>query len=104
MEHTKNKQEWRKLTSNLIKKSRLWITSENNFTYSIKGSFLHEYQGDREKEEMVNYALRMSQSAVQRLTHADSLGDLKESHPVFFGFTGKQQGPLWVGNKYCDYE
>lgn len=80
------------------------VISGNNFTYSIKGSFLHEYQGEREKEEMVNYALRMSQSAVQRLTHADSLGDLKESHPVFFGFVGKQQGPLWVGYKYYDYE
>lgn len=51
---------------------------------------------------MVNYALRMSQSAVQRLTQADSLGDLKESHPVFFGFVGKQQGSLWVGNEYYD--
>lgn len=78
------------------------IISRINFISSIKGSFLHEYQGEREKEEMVNYALRMSQSAVQRLTHADGLGDLKELHPVFFGFVGKQQGSVWVGNKYYD--
>ncbi|XP_061715106.1 protein disulfide-isomerase TMX3 [Cydia pomonella] len=61
----------------------------------IKGSQYHEYNGERLKEDMVNYAVRMSQPAVQRLTQADSLGYLKEAHPVFFGFVGKQQGPLW---------
>ncbi|KAJ8713535.1 hypothetical protein PYW07_013905 [Mythimna separata] len=61
----------------------------------IKGPYRHEYVGERVKDEMVNYALRMSQPAVQRLSQADSLGYLKETHPVFFGFVGKQQGPLW---------
>ncbi|KAF9418983.1 hypothetical protein HW555_004310 [Spodoptera exigua] len=62
----------------------------------IKGPYRHEYIGERVKEDMVNYALRMSQPAVQRLSQADSLGYLKETHPVFFGYVGKQQGPLWV--------
>ncbi|XP_075978910.1 protein disulfide-isomerase TMX3-like [Anticarsia gemmatalis] len=61
----------------------------------IKGSYHHEYAGERQKEEMVNYAMRMSQPAVQRLSQADSIGYLKESHPVFFGYVGKLQGPLW---------
>lgn len=64
--------------------------------YSIKGSSHHEYLGERQKEEMVNYAMRMSQPAVQRLSQADSIGYLKESHPVFFGYVGKLQGALWV--------
>lgn len=45
---------------------------------------------------MVNYANRMSQPAVQRLSQADSIGYLKEVHPIFFGFVGDLQGPLWV--------
>ncbi|CAB3251724.1 unnamed protein product [Arctia plantaginis] len=61
----------------------------------IKGSFRHEYVGERQKDEMVNYAMRMSQPAVQRLSAVDSLSDLKDSHSVFFGYIGKQQGPLW---------
>lgn len=64
--------------------------------FSIKGSFRHEYTGERQKEEMVNYAMRMSQPAVQRLSHIDSFSDIKDSHSVFFGYIGKQQGPLWV--------
>lgn len=67
-----------------------------SFLHSIKGPYRHEYIGERVKEDMVNYALRMSQPAVQRLSQADSLGYLKETHPVFFGYVGKQQGPLWV--------
>lgn len=47
---------------------------------------------------MVNYAMRMAQPAVQRLSHADSFGYLKETHNVFFGYVGKQQGLLWVKN------
>ncbi|XP_059053965.1 protein disulfide-isomerase TMX3-like [Achroia grisella] len=61
----------------------------------IKGSFHHEYNGERLKEEMVNYALRMSQPAIQKLSHAESIGYLKDVHPVFFGYIGKQQGLLW---------
>lgn len=68
--------------------------------FSLKGSYVHEYTGDRVKEDMINYALRMSQPAIQKVSHADSIGYLKESHPVFFGYIGKQQGPLWVINLY----
>lgn len=61
----------------------------------LKGAFQHEYTGERAKEDMVNYALRMSQPAIQKVSHADSLGYIKETHPVFFGYVGKQHGPLW---------
>lgn len=64
--------------------------------HSIKGSFQHEYNGERVKEEMVNYAMRMAHPAVQKVSHADSIGYLKENHNVFFGYVGKQHGPLWV--------
>lgn len=65
---------------------------------SIKGSFRHEYLGDRVTDEMVNYAMRMSQPAIQKVSSADSLGYLKEAHSVFFGYVGVQKGPLWVNN------
>ncbi|CAG9561276.1 unnamed protein product [Danaus chrysippus] len=61
----------------------------------IKGPFWHEYSGEREKEEMVNYAMRMAQPAVQVVSHTESFAYLKDSHNVFFGYIGKQQGPLW---------
>ncbi|CAG9088229.1 unnamed protein product [Plutella xylostella] len=61
----------------------------------IKGSYLHEYTGERTKDDMVSYALRMSQPAVQKLSQGDNLGYLKEAHSVFFGYIGKQQGALW---------
>lgn len=61
----------------------------------IKGEIRHEYSGERVEDEMVNYAMRMAQPAVQKVSHADSLGYLKETHSVFFGYIGKQQGPLW---------
>ncbi|XP_014368865.2 protein disulfide-isomerase TMX3 [Papilio machaon] len=61
----------------------------------IKGSLQHEYTGEREKDDMVKYAMRMAQPAVQRVTHADSIGYLKESHNIFFGYVGKTEGILW---------
>lgn len=64
--------------------------------FSIKGEYWHQYSGERVKEDMVNYAMRMAQPAIQRLSHADSFGYLKETHNVFFGYVGKQQGSLWV--------
>ncbi|CAH2239311.1 protein disulfide-isomerase TMX3 [Pararge aegeria] len=61
----------------------------------LKGSFWHQYTGERLKDDMVNYAMRMVQPAVQKVSHADSLGYLKENHNIFFGYVGKQQGLLW---------
>ncbi|GBP19903.1 Protein disulfide-isomerase TMX3 [Eumeta japonica] len=37
----------------------------------------------------------MSQPAVQRVTHGNSINYLKETHPIFFGYIGKETGPLW---------
>lgn len=65
--------------------------------FSLKGPLQHEYIGDRIKDEMVNYAMRMSQPAVQRLSHMDTIGYLKEAHSIFFVYIGKQSGHLWVG-------
>lgn len=67
-----------------------------SYVSSLKGSFQHEYTGDRVKEDLINYAMRMSQPAVQRISRGNSIEYLKESHPVFFGFIGKQEGLLWV--------
>lgn len=70
------------------------------FNCSIKGSFMHEYTGERSMQDMVDYANRMSQPAVQRLSQADTINYLKEIHSIFFGYIGNLQGPLWVISLY----
>lgn len=44
--------------------------------------------------------MRMAQPAVQVVSHTESFAYLKDSHNVFFGYIGKQQGPLWVHIKF----
>nr|XP_014095597.1 protein disulfide-isomerase TMX3 [Bactrocera oleae] len=61
----------------------------------IKGSAKYVYNGDRVKEELVDYALRMSGPPVQLVTRAESIDMLKGSHTIFFIFIGQQEGVMW---------
>ncbi|VVD03161.1 unnamed protein product [Leptidea sinapis] len=61
----------------------------------IKGSNMHIYNGERVKEDMVNYAMRMAQPPIQKVSYADSIGNLKEIHEIFFGYIGEHNGILW---------
>ncbi|CAG4950064.1 unnamed protein product [Colias eurytheme] len=61
----------------------------------IKGSSMHTYNGERIKDDMLNYALRMAQPPVQKISYADSIGNLKDMHDIFFGYIGEHQGTLW---------
>ncbi|XP_050675215.1 protein disulfide-isomerase TMX3-like isoform X2 [Leptidea sinapis] len=61
----------------------------------IKGSNMHIYNGERVKEDMVNYAMRMAQPPIQKVSYADSIGNLKEIHEIFFGYIGEHHGILW---------
>ncbi|XP_017486392.1 PREDICTED: protein disulfide-isomerase TMX3 [Rhagoletis zephyria] len=61
----------------------------------IKGSAKYVYNGDRTKEELVDYALRMSGPPVQLVTRPESVDMLKGSHTIFFIFVGQQEGILW---------
>ncbi|XP_030560813.1 protein disulfide-isomerase TMX3 [Drosophila novamexicana] len=61
----------------------------------IKGNMEFVYNGDRSKDELVDYALRMSGPPVQLVTRTDSVDMLKGSHTIFFMFVGPQQGIVW---------
>ncbi|EDV95712.1 protein disulfide-isomerase TMX3 [Drosophila grimshawi] len=61
----------------------------------IKGNMEFSYNGDRSKDELVDYALRMSGPPVQLVTRTESVDMLKGSHTIFFMFVGEQQGVVW---------
>ncbi|KAK9731051.1 Thioredoxin [Popillia japonica] len=61
----------------------------------IKGEEEHTFLGDRTKQEIVNFALRMSGPPVQELTRADSLAMIKGQNHLFFMYVGIQDGALW---------
>lgn len=61
----------------------------------LKGEFQYTFKGDRTKEEIVNFALRVSGPPVQQITRTESLDNLKASNPLFFVYVGDHSGPLW---------
>ncbi|CAD7003713.1 protein disulfide-isomerase TMX3 [Ceratitis capitata] len=61
----------------------------------LKGNAKYVYNGDRTKEDLVDYALRMSGPPVQMVTRPESIDMLKGSHTIFFMYVGDQQGVMW---------
>uniref|UniRef100_A0A1A9V5V3 Thioredoxin domain-containing protein n=1 Tax=Glossina austeni TaxID=7395 RepID=A0A1A9V5V3_GLOAU len=61
----------------------------------IKGNMEFTYHGDRSRDELVDYALRMSGPPVQLVTRTESVDMLKGSHTIFFMFVGLQEGIVW---------
>lgn len=62
---------------------------------SIKGHQEFVYNGDRSKEELLPYAIRMSGPPVQQVTRVDSFDMLKVQNEIFFTYVGLQTGALW---------
>lgn len=61
----------------------------------IRGNNEYSYNGERSKEELVHFALRMAGPAVQQVTRVESFEILKANNPIFFIYVGKQSGTLW---------
>ncbi|KAF7273179.1 thioredoxin-related transmembrane protein 3 [Rhynchophorus ferrugineus] len=61
----------------------------------IKPDSEHTYYGDRTKEAIVGYALRMSGPPVQEVTKSESINNFKNMNQLFFMYVGKREGPLW---------
>lgn len=61
----------------------------------LNGEIQYTFKGDRTKEEIVNFALRVSGPPVQQITRAESLENLKASNPLFFVYVGDHAGLLW---------
>uniref|UniRef100_T1GC08 Thioredoxin domain-containing protein n=1 Tax=Megaselia scalaris TaxID=36166 RepID=T1GC08_MEGSC len=62
----------------------------------FKGNQEFVYNGDRTKEDLVDYSLRMSSPAIQLVTRVESIDMLKTSHKSFFLFVGEQIGTVWT--------
>lgn len=61
----------------------------------IKGDQEFVYSGDRTKDDLINYVLRMSGPPVQLVTRPESIDMLKGAHSIFFMYVGQQDGTLW---------
>ncbi|XP_060520991.1 protein disulfide-isomerase TMX3 [Cylas formicarius] len=55
----------------------------------------HTYHGDRTRDELVNYAIRMSGPPVQEVTRPESFNGIKRDNRLFFMYVGAREGPLW---------
>ena len=67
----------------------------NNF-FSIQGDFRHTYYGDRSREEIVGYAIRMASPPIVHLPNIDQFKDKLKDGSVFFLYAGQREGELWV--------
>ncbi|XP_063919866.1 protein disulfide-isomerase TMX3 [Zophobas morio] len=62
-----------------------FIKSDEDFTF----------HGDRTKDDIVNFAIRMAGPPVQEVTRSESLMNLKQMNQLFFMYVGDQEGSLW---------
>lgn len=53
------------------------------------------FHGDRTKDEIINFALRMSGPPVQQITKVESMDNIKTHNALFFMYVGPQEGHLW---------
>lgn len=66
--------------------------------YSLKGDQKYVYEGDRTREEIVKFALRLSGPPVQEITKTQSFDTLKKEHDLYFLYVGDRSGALWVNS------
>lgn len=71
--------------------------------FSLKGDQEFTYNGDRTKDEIVRFALRLSGPPVQEITRSQSFDVIKQDQDVYFLYVGEKSGYLWVRNslKLC---
>lgn len=62
---------------------------------SLKGDQEFTYNGDRTKEEIVKFALRLTGPAVQEITKTQSFATIKSDRDLYFLYVGERTGPLW---------
>ncbi|CAL4079867.1 unnamed protein product, partial [Meganyctiphanes norvegica] len=76
----------------------------------VRGDERHIFRGDRTKEDIIGFAIRMAAPSVQ---HFSSVGHLKQTistGDLFFAYAGSQDGLLWENykvvaedNRYFNY-
>lgn len=61
----------------------------------MRGNNEFVYSGERSKDELLHFVMRMSGPPVQQVTRVESFEILKANNPIFFIYVGKQSGNLW---------
>ena len=64
--------------------------------YSIKGDRVFEYEGDRTRDDIVNFALRVMGPSVTPLNTIGDFDEAKRRSELFFMFSGESEGSEWV--------
>lgn len=62
----------------------------------MKGEQNFTYHGDRTKDEIANFALRVSGPPVQEITKSHSFETIKKERDLYFLYVGDRSGPFWV--------
>lgn len=66
------------------------------FNFSLKGENTFTYEGDRTREDIVNFAKRLMGPPVKDLRSLEDLQRIIDERDVNFVFVGQTEGPLWV--------
>ena len=66
------------------------------FYFSIKGDHVFQYEGDRTREDIVNFAHRLVGPSVNSITSKSDFKAAKTRSELFFLFSGEPSGPEWV--------
>lgn len=62
----------------------------------LKGDIAqYTFTGDRTKQDIINFALRVSGPPVISITSPESLDKLKNENPLYFLYVGNYDGPMW---------
>ncbi|KAL7291385.1 protein disulfide-isomerase TMX3 [Trichogramma pretiosum] len=61
----------------------------------FKGDQQFVYNGDRTRDEIVKFALRLSGPVVQEVTRTTSFDTLKKDREVYFLYVGERSGMIW---------
>lgn len=70
--------------------------------YSLKDDQKYVYEGDRTRDEIVKFALRLSGPPVQEITKTQSFDTIKKERDLYFLYVGDRSGVLWV-NSFCNF-
>jgi len=66
------------------------------YFYSVKDGVEYVFKGDRTKEELLDFAIRLSGPPVQQITRIESIAHVKATNLIFFLYIGDYKGKLWV--------
>ncbi|KAG5871596.1 hypothetical protein JTB14_010721 [Gonioctena quinquepunctata] len=61
----------------------------------ITPDYEYTFNGDRSKEDIINFAVRMAGPPIQIVTRPESLSTIKNMNQIFFMYVGEQEDKLW---------